>query len=175
MLSREENEFLTRFESGTPMGEFMRQYWLPVLISDELQPDGEVLRIRLLGEDLVAFRDTSGEVGVLGANCPHRGVDLFYGRNEESGLRCPYHGWKFDVRGTCVDMPNEPTDSNFKQKVRHKSYPCAERNGAIWLYMGRLADPPPLPDLEWNLVPKSHRFLAKRVQFCNWAQAIEGA
>jgi len=165
---------LTRIDPGTPMGEFMRQYWLPVLIEDELQPDGEVLRIRLLGESLIAFRDTSGKVGVLGANCSHRGADLFYGRNEETGLRCPYHGWKFDVRGICVDTPGEPPDSNLKHKLRHKSYPCAERNGAIWVYMGRLADPPPLPELEWNLVPRNHRFLAKRVQFCNWAQAMEG-
>lgn len=174
MVSREENEFLTRVGPGTPMGELLRQYWLPVLIGDELQPDGDVLRIRLLCEDLIAFRDTSGEVGVLAANCPHRGADLFYGRNEEQGLRCPYHGWKLDVHGACVDMPSEPPDSTLKDKVRHKSYPCSERNSAIWVYMGRLPVPPPLPDLEWNLVPETNRFLAKRVQFCNWAQAIEG-
>ncbi len=156
------------------MGELMRQYWLPTLLSSELDVDGDVLRVRLLGEDLLAFRDSEGRVGVLGANCPHRGANLFYGRNEESGLRCVYHGWKFDVTGACVDMPNESPNSNFKEKVRHKSYPCRERNGAVWVYMGERSEPPPLPDIEWNLVPEDQRYLAKRIQFCNWAQAIEG-
>lgn len=174
MLSIADNENLTRVGPGTPMGQLLRMYWLPFLLSDELKPDGDVLRIRLLGEDLLAFRDSHGRVGVVGANCPHRGADLFYGRNEEAGLRCAYHGWKFDVTGRCVDMPSEPDESNFKDKVLHKNYPCEERNGAVWVHMGPEQTPPPLPDLEWNLVPEAQRYLAKRVQFCNWAQAIEG-
>ena len=174
MLSVRDNELLTKVGPGTPMGDLMRHYWLPTLISSELEPDGDVLRIRLLGEDLLAFRDSLGRVGVVGANCPHRGADLFYGRNEEAGLRCAYHGWKFDVAGACVDMPSEPPESNFSDKVRHKAYPCRERHGAVWVYMGKLAEPPPLPELEWNMVPEDQRHLAKRIQFCNWAQAIEG-
>ncbi|MCH7481285.1 MAG: Rieske 2Fe-2S domain-containing protein [Chloroflexi bacterium] len=174
MLSPEENELLTRVGAGTPMGELMRQYWLPCLISTELAPDGDVLRIRLLGEDLLAFRDTQGRVGVVGPNCAHRGASLFYARNEEGGLRCPYHGWKYDVDGACVDMPNEPPESSFKDKVRQPSYRTAERNGVVWVYMGRLSDPPPLPELEWNMLPEAQRHVAKRIQFCNWAQAVEG-
>jgi phthalate 4,5-dioxygenase oxygenase subunit len=174
MLSTTENDLLTHVGPGTPMGELMRQYWLPTLISTELEADGNVQRIRLLGEDLLAFRDTQGRVGIVGPNCPHRGADLFYGRNEEGGLRCVYHGWKFAVDGACLDMPNEPPESNFRDKVWHKSYPNRERNGMVWVYMGRLKDPPPLPDLEFNLVPDNQRYLAKRIQFCNWAQAVEG-
>ena len=122
----------------------------------------------------MAFCDTSGRVGMLGAHCSHRGAPLFYGRNEENGLRCIYHGWKYDVEGNCVDMPNEPPETNFKDKIRHKAYPCQERGGVIWTYMGKLRPPPPLPELEWNLVPDDQRYLAKRIQFCNYAQAIEG-
>ena len=175
MLTREENELLTRVGPGTVMGEFMRQYWVPALLSSELpEPDGDTLRVRLLGEDLVAFRDSQGRIGLLGANCPHRGAPLFYGRNEEGGLRCVYHGWKFDVNGSCLEMPSEPPETNFKDKIRQKSYPCRERGGVIWTYMGRLTPPPPLPELEWNLVPDENRYLAKRVQYCNYAQALEG-
>src|ERR1700720_3354383 len=143
MLSTEENEFLTRVGPGTPMGELMRQYWLPLLQSDELpEPNGRPLCARLLGEDLIAFRDSGGDVGLLANNCPHRGASLFFGRNEESGLRCVYHGWKFDVSGHCVDMPNEPPESNFKDKVRATAYPCRELNGIVWTYMGRRDQPP---------------------------------
>src|ERR671939_16665 len=122
MLSREDNELLTRIGPGTPMGKLMREYWQPVLLSSELpQPE------RALGEDLVAFRDSAGKVGLLGANCPHRGAPLFFGRNEEGGLRCIYHGWKFDTSGTCLDMPNEPAESDFKHKVGAVAYPVQER------------------------------------------------
>jgi nitrite reductase/ring-hydroxylating ferredoxin subunit len=175
MLSREDNELLTRVGAGTIMGEFMRQYWLPALLSHELpEPDGDVLRLRLLGEDLVAFRDSEGKLGILGAHCPHRGAPLFYGRNEERGLRCIYHGWKFDVNGYCTDMPNEPPETVFKDKIRHKTYPCQERAGVLWVYMGSANPLPPLPELEWTLVPNENRYLAKRIQFCNFAQALEG-
>lgn len=175
MLTREENELLTKVGPGTVMGEFMRQYWLPALLSSELaEPDGSTLRVRLLGEDLVAFRDTRGRVGMLGAHCSHRGAPLFYGRNEEGGLRCIYHGWKYDVDGNCVDIPNEPPESNFKDKIRHPAYPCKECGGVIWTYMGRLRPPPPLPELEWTTVPEEQRYLSKRIQNCNFAQALEG-
>src|SRR5258708_2771869 len=130
MLSPAESELLTRVGPGTPMGDLLRQYWMPLLLSPELPDrDGRPKRIRLLGEDLIAFRDSNGDVGLLANNCPHRGASLFFGRNEEAGLRCVYHGWKFDVSGQCVDMPNEPPESNFKGKVRAASYPCREWNG----------------------------------------------
>src|SRR5581483_9025967 len=119
VLSRQENELLTRVGAGTPMGELLRHYWIPALLSRELPAaDGEPVRVRVLGENLVGFRDSNGQVGVVQNNCPHRGASLFFGRNEEGGLRCVYHGWKFAADGTCVDMPNEPAESDFKSKVR---------------------------------------------------------
>lgn len=175
MLTGEENELLTQVGGGTLMGDFLRQYWLPALLSMELpDPDGPPLRVRLLGEDLIAFRDSGGMVGLLGDHCPHRGASLFFGRNEEHGLRCVYHGWKFDAAGRCMDMPNEPPESNFKHKIRHLAYPCRERNGMIWAYMGPDSEPPGLPELEWNLVPESQRYISKTLQHCNWVQALEG-
>lgn len=175
MLSREDNELLTRVGPDTPMGVLLRHYWQPFLLSSELpHPDGPPLRVRLLGEELVAFRDTSGRVGLLAANCSHRGAPLCYGRNEEDGLRCVYHGWKFDVQGNCVDMPNEPPASNFKDKIRHRAYACIERGDVVWAYLGPLSPAPPLPQLEWMEVPPEQRFMAKRVQYCNWLQALEG-
>jgi phenylpropionate dioxygenase-like ring-hydroxylating dioxygenase large terminal subunit len=175
VLSAENNELLTRVGAGTPMGAFMRLHWLPVLLSRNLpENDGPPLRIRVLGEDLVAFRDSAGAVGVLGNHCPHRRASLCFGRNEEGGLRCPYHGWKFDVAGRCVDMPNEPSDSAAKTKVRQKAYPVVERNGVVWMHMGAATNLPPLPEVEWNLVDASHIHLSLRVQECNWLQALEG-
>ncbi|HZT07992.1 MAG TPA: Rieske 2Fe-2S domain-containing protein [Chloroflexota bacterium] len=175
MLSQEENEAVSRVGPGTPMGELMRRYWLPGLLSSELpERDGPPLRLRLLGEDLIAFRDSNGLVGILGVHCPHRGASLFFGRNEAAGLRCVYHGWKFDVHGRCVDMPNEPPESNFKDKVRVTSYASREVGGAVWVYMGPGRPAPPLPDLEWMTVPPERRYQAKRVQHCNWLQALEG-
>lgn len=174
MLSAEDNEVLTRVGPGTAMGQLFRQYWLPFLLPWEVESDGPPLRIRLLGENLVAFRDTAGRVGVLADNCPHRGASLFFGRNEEGGLRCVYHGWKLDAAGQCIDMPNEPPESNFKDKIQHRAYPCVEHGGIIWTYMGPREALPPLPQLEWTAVPESHRYIAKRVQHCNWAQALEG-
>src|ERR1051325_6933903 len=148
MLTKEDNELMCRVGPGTPMGEALRHYWHPVLLSWELPtPDCNPIRVRLLGEDLIAFRDSSGRVGALGNTCPHRGASLFFGRNEEDGLRCVYHGWKFDVSGRCVDMPSEPPESSFKDKIRHTAYPCQEPNGVVWAYLGPRAVPPPLPDL----------------------------
>jgi phenylpropionate dioxygenase-like ring-hydroxylating dioxygenase large terminal subunit len=175
MLKPDENELLTRIEAGTPMGDLVRQYWLPALSTHELPaPDGDPKRVRLLGEDLIAFRDTTGQIGVLANNCPHRGASLFFGRNEEAGLRCVYHGWKFDAAGNCIDMPNEPAESDFRTKVKAVSYPTRERNGVIWVYMGPASPPPPLPDLEWNLVPENQVYLSKRVADSNWVQTLEG-
>jgi phthalate 4,5-dioxygenase len=174
MLSREENELLCRVGPGTPMGNLFRQYWLPVLFSWELEADGAPRRVRLLGEDLIAFRDSQGQVGLLDTHCPHRGASLFFGRNEESGLRCVYHGWKFDVFANCVDMPSEPAESNFKHKVKALSYPCTERAGLVWTYMGPRETPPPLPDLEFTLLPEAHVSIGKNLQDCNWMQGLEG-
>src|SRR5919109_25695 len=127
MLSKELNELLTRVGPGTPMGNLLRRYWLPALLSSEVaNPDSDPVRVRLMGEDLVAFRDTNGRVGLIQNNCPHRGASLFFGRNEEAGLRCVYHGWKFDVAGNCIDMPNEPAQSNFKDKIHQTAYPTRE-------------------------------------------------
>jgi len=173
MLSTTDNDALTRVGPGTMMGELMRRYWVPAILSRELEADGDTLRIRLLGEDLVAYRDSAGRVGVLGANCAHRGADLFLARNEESGLRCIYHGWKYDVTGACVDMPNEPEGTVFKQKVRQTAYPARERGGMVWVFMGA-GDAPELPALEWNMLPEGQSYLKKRVQACNWLQALEG-
>jgi phthalate 4,5-dioxygenase len=175
MLTKEDNELLTHVGAGTPMGDLIRQYWVPVVRSDELmEPDGAPIRVRLLGEDLIMFRDSSGRVGLLGNNCAHRGASLFFGRNEEDGLRCVYHGWKFDVAGNCVDMPNEPPESNFKHKIHHTAYPCAEYGGMLWTYMGPRSLPPELPKLEWANVPENQRSLTPVLRECNWVQALEG-
>ena len=175
MLKHEDNEFLTRVSQGTPMGNLLREYWIPALLSRELpEADGEPMRVRLLGENLIAFRDSHGQIGLLANHCPHRGASLFFGRNEESGLRCVYHGWKFAVDGTCEDMPNEPADSDFRTKVKAVAYPVVERNGVGWVYMGSQTIPPPLPSLEWNLVPENQVYITKRVADSNWVQTLEG-
>jgi phthalate 4,5-dioxygenase len=144
MLKQEENELITRVSPGTPMGDTMRRYWMPALLSSELpQPDSDPVRVRLLGEALVAFRDSNGIVGLIAANCPHRGASLFFGRNEEAGLRCVYHGWKFDATGQCIDMPNEPAESEFKTRVRAVAYPTEEKAGVVWAYLGPPQKRPP--------------------------------
>ncbi len=176
MLSQADNDILTRVGPGTPMGQLMRQYWLPALYSHELEADGAPLRIRLLGEDLVAYRDSGGRPGVLAEACPHRGASMFFGRNEEDGLRCVYHGWKFDVTGQCVDMPNEPAESNFKHKIRAGAYAARDFGDVVWVYLGpRQAEPPGLPMFEWGLVPEGQRkHERKGVRNCNWMQGLEG-
>jgi len=175
MLSREDNELLCSVGSGTPVGALMRQYWIPALMSSELpERDGAPVRVRLLDENLIAFRATSGKIGLIQNHCPHRGASLFFGRNEEEGLRCVYHGWKFDCEGACVDMPNEPAESNFKSKVRAVAYPCVERNDIIWTYMGPRRTPPPLPDIEPNMLPRGEFAVQKVLRECNWFQALEG-
>jgi phthalate 4,5-dioxygenase oxygenase subunit len=175
MLSQSENELLTRVGPGTPMGNLLRRFWQPFALATEFsQADSDPVRIRLLGEDLIAFRDTNGTVGLIQNNCPHRGASLFFGRNEEAGIRCVYHGWKFDTSGACIDMPNEPAESDFKSKVRATAYPTQERGGILWAYLGPESDPPRAPELEFTHVPESHRLVTKRIQFCNYLQNVEG-
>ncbi len=175
MLSREENDLLIRTNPGTPMGRYIRHFWIPVLFSQQLpEPDCPPVRVKVLGEKLVAFRDSQGRVGLVDERCPHRNASMFFGRNEESGLRCVYHGWKFDVTGRCVDMPSEPPESNFKNKVSIEAYPCEERGEVVWAYMGEPAKMPAFPDLEWTRVPPSHRFSSRHVMECNWMQGMDG-
>ena len=175
MLSKADNERITRVGRGTPGGELLRRYWLPAVLSKELpERDGEPVEVRLLGEDLIAFRDTNGKVGLIDAYCPHRLAPMFYGRNEECGLRCVYHGWKFDVNGKCTEVPNEPADSPMKDKVRMLSYPTYEGGGIVWAYMGPADKKPPVPDYEWIRVPDTHRHVSKTFEACNYLQALEG-
>jgi phthalate 4,5-dioxygenase len=165
---------LTRVGPGTVMGELMRQYWIPAGHSSELARDGAPLRLMLLGEKLIAFRDSAGRVGVLDHRCPHRCASLFLGRNEEGGLRCIYHGWKFDVAGNCVEMPSVPPHQDFKHKVRAKAYQVVERAGVIWVYMGSRSAAPPLPALEILDVPEDEIRVSFIQRDCNYLQALEG-
>ncbi len=175
MLSREENELLTRVGPGTAMGRLLRCYWLPALLSEEIPaPDCVPVRVRLLGEDLVAFRDSSGRVGLLGEHCAHRGTSLFFGRNEECGLRCVYHGWKFDVNGNVLETPAEPAASDYRTKLQHTAYPCQEIAGMIFTYMGAPAQRPLLPRYEWADLPAAQVFAVKSLLECNYLQGIEG-
>jgi phthalate 4,5-dioxygenase len=175
MLSREDNELLTRIGPETPMGNVLRRYWMPALVAEDLPaPDCPPVRVKLLGEDLVAFRDSNGRVGLLDEYCPHRLTSLFLGRNEECGLRCVYHGWKFDVDGNCVDMPNEPAESRFKEKIHQLSYPVEEYGGVIWAYMGPPDKKPDLPGHEWLRAPETHRYVSRTLEYANYAQAVEG-
>jgi phenylpropionate dioxygenase-like ring-hydroxylating dioxygenase large terminal subunit len=176
MLTAEENELVTRTGPGTPMGEVMRRYWMPAALSSELaEPDGAPVRVKLLGERLVAFRDSSGKVGLVDEFCAHRRASLFLGRNEENGIRCVYHGWKYDVNGTCLETPTEPAGSNFKDKIRIKSYPALEMGGLVWAYLGPKEKTPPPPKFEFTQVPETHRYVTKTWEECNWLQALEGA
>jgi phthalate 4,5-dioxygenase len=173
MLTQEENELITHVGPGTPMGNLFREYWLPAMLSEELpNPDSDPLRVMMLGEQLIAFRDSNGNVGLLANNCPHRGASLFFGRNEEAGLRCVYHGWKFDTAGNCIDMPNEPAESDFRTKVKATAYPTQERGGIVWASLGPRTEPPPLPDLEGNMLPGAQAWAY--AQRANWFQILEG-
>jgi phthalate 4,5-dioxygenase oxygenase subunit len=175
MLSVDDNKLITQVGPGTPMGEVFRRYWIPALMSSEVPtPDCPPVKVRLLGEDLVAFRATSGKVGLIDTWCPHRNANLFWGRNEEEGLRCVYHGWKFDLDGTCVDMPNEPASSVFANKVKQPAYPTAEGGGLVWVYMGPRDKQPPLPQHEFMDLPPEHVYASKRIQACNFLQNLEG-
>jgi phthalate 4,5-dioxygenase oxygenase subunit len=175
MLSHEDNDLLTRTGPGTPMGDLMRRYWIPVAYSHQLAgPECPPIRVKLLGENLVAFRNTEGRVGLLDERCPHRTASMFFGRNEECGLRCVYHGWKFDIDGNCVDLPSEPPGSNFREKIRIKACPCVEQGGVVWTYMGPPEKKPDFPALEWAELPEDHRFATRHIQECNWLQGVEG-
>ena len=180
MLPQHENELLTRVGPGTAMGALMRRYWIPAAFTAQIaKPDGPPLRVRLLGENLVLFRDTGGRVGLVDEKCPHRTASLFYGRNEEHGLRCVYHGIKFDVDGNCVDLPCVPQMSdahrtNVQKQLAVKSYPCIERGDVVWTYMGPAEHRPEFPELEWTLLPAAQRYSTRHIQECNWLQALEG-
>ncbi|HEY3917627.1 MAG TPA: Rieske 2Fe-2S domain-containing protein [Stellaceae bacterium] len=175
MLKQEDNERLCRVGPGTPMGMLMRRYWQPAALSVELpERDGAPIRVRLLGEDLVAFRDSNGKIGLIDAYCPHRRAPLFFGRNEECGLRCVYHGWKFDADGACVDLPSEAASSPMKAGVKITAYPAVERGGVVWAYLGPKEHMPAPPDFEWTRVPPTHCHVSKTFEDCNWLQALEG-
>jgi phenylpropionate dioxygenase-like ring-hydroxylating dioxygenase large terminal subunit len=175
MLAQEENDLITRVGLGTPLNVVMRSYWLPTLLSREIpEPDGPPVRVRVLGEDLVAFRDSGGKVGLLGEHCPHRGTSLFFGRNEECGLRCIYHGWKMDVEGKVLDTPAEPAGSTLKDKVRHSAYPCHEAAGIIFAYMGARDRVPLFPAYDWIRAPLDQLYVTKSLQDCNYLQGLEG-
>ncbi len=173
VLTRYDNETLTQTDSGTPMGEVMRRYWVPALMSNEIpEPDCPPVRVQILGEKLVAFRDTAGRIGLVDEFCPHRLTSLFLGRNEEHGLRCVYHGWKYDVNGSCLDMMNEPEGSDYKDKIRTTAYPTYEVGGLVWAYMG----PQPAPLLPpWDLfvMPNAIRQIGISELACNWLQCHE--
>jgi phthalate 4,5-dioxygenase len=169
-----DSEDLVRVGPGTTMGKLMRQYWLPAAMSSELKADGEPMRLMLLGEHLIAFRDSTGRIGVMDHKCPHRCASLFLGRNEGNGLRCVYHGWKFDAEGNCVDMPSVPAERDFKHLVHAKAYKATERNGLIWVYMGDRKTAPALPQIEATLLPESEVQIQFVQRECNWLQALEG-
>jgi phthalate 4,5-dioxygenase oxygenase subunit len=169
----EETE-LTRTEPGTVMGDLMRQYWLPAMLSSELAPDGAPIRLMLLGEKLIAFRDSAGRVEVMDHRCAHRCASLFLGRNEEGSIRCVYHGWKYDVAGNCVDMPSLPPHRDFRRKVRAKAYQVVERCGLVWVYMGVRTEARPLPALEILDVPSDEIGVSLILRECNYLQALEG-
>jgi phenylpropionate dioxygenase-like ring-hydroxylating dioxygenase large terminal subunit len=173
LISVEETDNLTRVGSGTPTGEYLRQFWLPFLGSDAVEPGGEPFPVRLLGEDLIAFRREDGQIGLVDVACAHRRAPLLYARNEGCGLRCVYHGWQYDVDGQCTDMPAEPANSRFKKHIKIKAYPCRERNGVIWTYMGKV-EPPELPEVEWNLLPPERVHVSFRVQETDWLSSYEG-
>jgi phthalate 4,5-dioxygenase oxygenase subunit len=175
MLSREDNERLVRVGRGMPAGELFRRDWQPACLSTELaEPDSAPVRVRLLGEDLVAFRDSNGRIGLIDAYCAHRRAPLFFGRNEECGLRCVYHGWKYDVDGHCVDLPSEPLSSPMKAMVRITAYPTIEKAGIVWAYLGPKDKMPEPPDYEWIRAPATHRYVSKTYEACNYLQALEG-
>ncbi|WP_299405389.1 aromatic ring-hydroxylating dioxygenase subunit alpha [uncultured Roseobacter sp.] len=172
MISQELNQALTQSGPGTPAGEVMRRYWQPAALSDELAVKRPVVPVRLLGEDLVLFRDSEGELGLIARACPHRGADLCYGRLEDNGLRCPFHGWHFDRTGQCVEQPGEPEGSTMHEQIRNQSYPVIEKNGIVFAYMGP-GEPPPLPGFDCFRAPDSHVFTFKGLWECNWLQAME--
>lgn len=176
-MDRETAEILVRTGPGTPMGALLRRYWVPILLSREIaEPDGPQVRVKILGEKLLAFRDSEGRPGLIDEFCTHRGASLWFGRNEEGGIRCAYHGLKFDRHGNCVEVPSAPPESRAQvcERMRIKAYPCIERAGIVWAYMGPKDKQPAPPEVEWCTLPESHVFVSKRLQECNYLQAMEG-
>src|ERR1700693_2839827 len=175
MLTHEQGELLTRTGPGTPTGGLLRRYWIPILLAAEL-PENECppVRVKVLSERLLAWRDSRGRYALSDEFCAHRGVSLWFGRNEDNGLRCPCHGWKYDHAGQCVDVPSEPPESGFCKRIKLKSYPLVESGGVLWTYMGPSDAERALPALEWAELPATHRDSSKRWQECNYLQAMEG-
>jgi phthalate 4,5-dioxygenase len=175
MLRKEQNDLLTQTGPGTAMGDFFRCYWIPALLAEELpENDCPPVRVKLLSERMIAFRDSEGRYGLIDEFCAHRGVSLWFGRNEHGGIRCPYHGWKYDYTGQCVEVPSEPTESGFCQKIKLTGYPLVKVGDVLWTYMGPAEHTPPLPEWEFARVPSEQTFTSKRLQECNWLQAMEG-
>jgi phthalate 4,5-dioxygenase oxygenase subunit len=175
-MTPEENDLICRVEGAAPMGQIMRRHWIPACMSEEVaEPDGAPVRTRLLGEDLVVFRDSKGRLGALGERCPHRGASLAFGRNEECGLRCLYHGWKFDIDGNVLDMTSEPPDSRMRQTTKHKAYPAHESAGFVWVYMGPAEEMRPFEPPAWLPTPDTRISIVKIHTACNWAQVLEGS
>jgi phenylpropionate dioxygenase-like ring-hydroxylating dioxygenase large terminal subunit len=179
MLSAADNDMLTRTGPETPMGQYFRRFWQPVALSRQLpEPDGAPIRVHIMSEELVAIRNAKGVVGLFDSRCPHRGASLYFGRNEDCAIRCVFHGWKFDMEGKAVELPNVPPGSNYHKTMRLKTYPVREYGGIVWAYMGPAEEGRPLPDvpqLEFGALPESHRYVTKKLQECNWAQSVEGA
>jgi phthalate 4,5-dioxygenase oxygenase subunit len=173
MLSKEVNDLLTQVGPGTPCGDLMRRYWQPAALAEELPPNGAPLPVRLLGEDLVLFRDGMGRPGLLAIHCSHRGADLSYGRVEDGGIRCIYHGWLYDADGRCLEQPGEPAGSTFHERIRHPAYPCVEMGGLILAYLGP-GPPPAPPGFEFLRAPEEYRYATKMFHDCNYLQANEG-
>ena len=175
MLKKEQNDLLTQTGLGTPMGAMFRRYWLPALLAEELPENGcPPVRVTLLSERLLAVRDSEGSYGLIDEFCAHRGVSLWYGRNEERGIRCPYHGWKYEVTGQCIEVPSEPAGNGFCKRIKLKHYPLIKLGGVLWTYMGAVDRQPPFPEFEFATVPPAQSFTSKRLQECNWLQAMEG-
>jgi phthalate 4,5-dioxygenase len=179
-MKTEQNELITRVGPGTPCGALLRRYWQPIALLDEFDPaldpameNRPVKAVRVLGQDLVLFRDARGAWGLLDRDCPHRGADLSFGRNEGDGLRCPFHGWKFDVNGVCLDTPAEPAGSKLCERVRQRSYPVLERSGILFAWLAQDASPPPFPEFDCFAAPSSHTFAFKGLWNSNWLQAFE--
>ncbi|MDB5070528.1 MAG: MarR family transcriptional regulator [Candidatus Eremiobacteraeota bacterium] len=175
MLSRQENDRLTQVVNA-PMGQMMRRYWVPACLGEEVaERDGTPLRVRIFGQPLVVFRDSGGRLGILDEHCPHRLASLALGRNEEGGIRCVYHGWKFDVEGRCMEMPTEPEGYNFRDRMRTRSYPVREAGGLVWTYLGPPETQPPFPDYDWTRMPKEQVAIIKVGERVNYLQGVEGS
>jgi phenylpropionate dioxygenase-like ring-hydroxylating dioxygenase large terminal subunit len=175
MLRKEQSDLLTLTGPGTPGGRLFRSYWMPALLAEELpENDCPPVRVKLLGERLIAFRDSAGRYGLMDEFCAHRGVSLWFGRNEEGGLRCPYHGWKYDVTGQCTEVPSEPAENGYCRRIKLTAYPLVKIGDILWTYMGPAEQQPPLPQWEFATVPAEQTFTSKRFQESNWLQAMEG-